>query len=149
MVELLKEKHQDFVLEPGEILYRADCIEVSYHTEHQYLYIEWIGSLNLHLVRQHGEKVLSLLSKKGCTKILNNNTLVRGPWLDACPYLAEDLLPRLKEAGLKYLAWVYSPNMYSQHSTDQTLDAANRSIKKRINIFYTVEMAQEWLNSNP
>jgi hypothetical protein len=103
--------------------------------------------LNLHLVRQHGEKVLDFLHETRCKKILNNNTQVRGPWLDACPYLAEDLLPRLKEAGLKYLAWVYSPNMYSQHSTDQTLEAANRSIKKRINIFYSVEMAQEWLTS--
>ncbi|QMU26746.1 hypothetical protein [Adhaeribacter radiodurans] len=130
-----------------ELLYSSDSIKIWYEPDEQWLYTEWTGSLNLHTVQQNGQKVLQFLKEKQCTKILNNNQQVQGPWLDACSYAAEESLPQLIEAGLQYLAWVQSPNPYSQYSMEQTLEATSLSIKNRINVFYSLPVAKEWLRN--
>jgi hypothetical protein len=105
------------------------------------------GCSEPNLVQHNGEKILQFLQEKHCCKILNNNQQLIGPWLDACSYVANDMLPRLKEAGLKYLAWVYSPNVYSQYSADKVLEAASLAVKDQVNFFYSLTLAQEWLQS--
>ncbi|PSR54713.1 hypothetical protein AHMF7605_14950 [Adhaeribacter arboris] len=132
---------------PQELLYKSDSIQIWYEAEIHWLYVEWMGALNLHNVQRNGQILLQFLKEKQCAKILNNNQQVQGPWLDACSYAAEELLPQLIEAGLKYLAWVQSPNPYSQYSMEQTLEATSLPIKNRINIFYSLPVAREWLKN--
>ena len=130
-----------------DLLFCSDSIKIWYEAEYSWLNVEWIGSHHLYTVRQGGQRILHFLKEKQCTKILNNNYEVQGPWLDACHYLAEELLPQLVEAGMRYLAWVQSPNPYSQYSTEQTLEATSLTIKNQINTFYSLPVAREWLLS--
>ncbi|MDQ4139945.1 MAG: hypothetical protein M3142_05420 [Bacteroidota bacterium] len=132
---------------PQELLYSSNSIKIWYEAEYQWLYAEWIGSQNLHTVQREGQKILQFLKEKQCTKILNNNQQVNGPWLDACAYGAEELLPQMIEAGMRYLAWVQSPNPYSQYSMEQTLEATSLPIRNRINIFHSLPVAREWLKN--
>ncbi len=132
---------------PQDLLYYSESIKIWYDAEYHWLYAEWMGPQNLFTVRQGSQKILQFLKEKQCTKILNNNYEVKGPWLDACHYLAEELLPQLAEAGLQYLAWVQSPNPYSQYSTEQTLEATCLSIRNHINTFNSLPVAREWLKS--
>ncbi|RDC61832.1 hypothetical protein [Adhaeribacter pallidiroseus] len=130
-----------------DLLFCSDFIKIWYEAKYQWLYVEWMGPQHLYTVRKGGQHILQFLKEKQCAKILNNNYQVKGPWLDACHYLAEELLPQLAEAGLQYLAWVLSPNPYSQYSTEQTLEATNLAIRNHINTFHSLPVAREWLKS--
>lgn len=145
MVVVLNTIHENQIQPSQELLYSSDSIRICYDAEHHWIYSEWMGYQNLHTITNSGEKILKFLKEKKCTKILNDNQRVKGPWLDACPYLAEDLLPNLKEAGLQFLAWVQSPGPYSQYSIDQTLEATSLALKDKINTFYSLPAAKDWL----
>ncbi|QNF35667.1 hypothetical protein HUW51_24240 [Adhaeribacter swui] len=132
---------------PKDLLFCSDYVEIWYDAEHQWIYVDWIGSQNLHTIQQGSQKILGFLKEKNCSKILNNNHQVKGPWLDACYYVADELLPQLTEAGLNYLAWIQSPNPYSQYSTEQTLEATSLAIKNQISTFQSLPVAKEWLKS--
>jgi len=145
MVVLLDTIRGSNIQIPPALLFCYDFAKIWYEAEHHWLYVEWIGPQNLHTVQQGGQKILHFLKEKNCSKILNNNYQVKGPWLDACHYLADELLPQLTEAGLHYLAWVQSPNPYSQYSTEQTLEATSLAIKNQICTFQSLPVAKEWL----
>ena len=147
MVVVLNTFYENQIQSCQELLYASESISVWYDPENDWIYTEWNGYLNLHVIRENGENILHFLKEKQCSKILSNNQRVKGAWLDSCNYLAEDLLPKLKESGLKFLAWVQSPSPYSQYSTEQTMEATCITIKSQINFFHSVPVAKDWLKS--
>jgi hypothetical protein len=96
-------------------------IVISYDHLGEWLVADWRGDQNLVSVQRGGADILRLLSQQQCHKVLNDNTGVTNMWSEAAEWAGTEWFPAMKEAGLQYFAWVYSPNTYSRLSTDLTL----------------------------
>ena len=88
--------------------------------------------------------MLAFLKEKNCTKVLNDNRLVKGTWSFASDWVAQDWFPRMVEAGLQQFAWIYSPDVFSKFSTDKSTKNADGGI---IMTFNDVEEGKAWLKS--
>jgi hypothetical protein len=125
------------------VLYATPFISITYDVEHSWLYAQWQGELNQERVEQGCRQLTELLQAEGCTKILNDNTLITKPWSEGMMWGRRVWLPEIAAAGLRHIAWVYSPHIYSRlifdlaqpHETNMPVVAA----------FDEVAAAYEWL----
>ncbi|MBT1706000.1 hypothetical protein KK060_22100 [Fulvivirgaceae bacterium PWU20] len=125
--------------------FSEDFVSIEYDFANHYLYVNWKGYQTEGSVKQGCEKMLEALLHYKCQNILNDNTNVLGIWTPAAQWVGENWLPRMVEAGLKYFAWVYSPSMLSQISTNEALKHT-----PPINIvktFYDLESAKRSLTA--
>lgn len=125
-----------------ELLYQETYIEVSSEEEEKWIYANWIGFQTVATVKAGCEKILQALERKGYAKVLNDNTQVQGIWSGASEWVAVDWFPRMRTAGMTCFAWVYSPSVFSQLSTDKTLNHTNEGFVKT---FYDATQAKSWL----
>jgi len=123
-------------------LFRESYIEISFDEEAKWIYADWIGFQTVASVKNGCEKILQSLQQKGYTKVLNDNTQVQGIWSGASEWVAVDWFPRMREVGMKCFAWIYSPSVFSQLSTDKTLNHTSEGFVKT---FYDIEQAKSWL----
>lgn len=109
------------------------------------LYVEWTGEQTELTVRDGCGKMLALIKREKCRRILNDNTLVTGNWSGAAAWGAQEWFPAMYQAGCQFFAWVLSPDYYSQLSTKETL----RQDIKGIIIFNfdTIASADNWLKA--
>jgi CheY-like chemotaxis protein len=128
-------------------LFRETFIDISHDTDASLLHVNWNGYQSVDSIRQGSEKVLELMQKHNTYIVLNDNTHVLGIWRDAAEWLARDWFPRMKQAGLKRFAWVYSPSRFSQVSTDATLSLMNGEAFG-VKTFYEKAEAVAWLGRN-
>jgi len=98
---ILKEKH----------------LEISFDASTNILYCRWIGFQNKEKIMDGGDKILKIFKEKtNCSKILNDNTEVTGPWQDAAEWTANVWFPSMASAGLKHFAWIFSDNIFAELS---------------------------------
>lgn len=127
-------------------LYRAPFVTISLDSENGWLRAEWEGYQTLGSVQQGCERILALLAEHGATKVLNDNTQVLGGWSEAAGWLVDDWYPRIRAAGLRCFAWVYSPSRLSQSSADETLSRLGGAASG-IHVFAYADEARRWLRS--
>lgn len=128
-------------------LFRESFIDISFDPEASLLHVNWNGYQSVDSIRQGSEKMLELMQKHDAYIVLNDNTHVLGIWRDAADWLAHDWFPRMKQAGLKRYAWIYSPSRFSQVSTDATLSLMN-SDDFGVKTFYDKAEALAWLQGD-
>jgi hypothetical protein len=123
-----------------ESLFKAKNIEITYDPTHKYLYCNWIGFQNKQSIMNTGAIILDLLKQKGAAKVLNDNTLVTGPWQEAAEWTAQEWFPNMINAGLKYFAWIFSTNIFAELSAKKAMPATDM-----IKSFNSLEDARRWL----
>ncbi|MES2733188.1 MAG: hypothetical protein V4714_15685 [Bacteroidota bacterium] len=123
-----------------EIILTEKNIQIAFNKEHGYLHCHWIGFQNKDSIMKSGEKILEILQKKGCSKVLNDNTLVTGPWHEAAEWTVTNWFPRMESAGLQHFAWIFSPNIFAELSAKKAMP--NTGVVKS---FYDIEAAKSWL----
>lgn len=123
-----------------EQLHKATNIEIRFDPETHILFCNWIGFQNEDLLKKSGEIIHDLLKQKNCTKILNDNTQVQGPWYHSAEWTAKEWFPLMIEAGLKHFAWVCSKDIFAQLSAKRALPG-NPVVK----VFHSYDVALEWL----
>ncbi|WP_345948177.1 PAS domain-containing sensor histidine kinase [Mucilaginibacter sp. PAMB04274] len=126
-------------------VYRQSYTDISYNEEHHYLYVDWIGFHNLHSVKDGCLKMLAYIRKYDCGRIINDNSQVIGGWMDACDWIIENFFPPAEQAGLKHLAWVLSPSLFSKLSAQYTVEHKETSVV--IQRFEDNQAAHDWLAS--
>ncbi|WP_207492086.1 hypothetical protein [Aridibaculum aurantiacum] len=124
-----------------EILTVTDFYTIS--LQEDWIYVDWTGFQLKNSVYAGCEKMLEILKQMKYSKILNDNTHVKGLWEHA--WVANDWFPRIAEAGLKHFAWVLSPEELSASLAGQT--AAITPAASCIKIFKEVDEAKLWLRS--
>jgi hypothetical protein len=127
-----------------ELLFQEKYIQIIYNSDEHWLYVNWLGFQTVKSVMEGCEKMLVCLREKSCQKVLNDNTLVDGIWSGAARWGADNWFPRMRQAGLEWFAWVYSPSVLSKLSTDKTLSLMQPDF---IQTFYDLEEAKLWLRS--
>jgi len=102
-------------------IYAQDFIGIAYDPAASILYVDWKGYQSEESVKQGCREILASMVKHSCYFVLNDNTHVKGIWNFAAQWVGAEWLPKMKSAGLKKFAWIYSPSKLSQLSTDESL----------------------------
>ena len=97
-------------------LLKKKNIEIEMDDQNGIMYCHWIGFQNKERIMESGGEILELLKKHDCTKILNDNSKVTGPWQDATEWTTSVWFPKMLEAGLQHFAWVLSTNIFAELS---------------------------------
>ncbi|WP_354353863.1 hypothetical protein [Pontibacter aydingkolensis] len=109
-----------------------------------YLLADWSGVLDATSARTGCTAVLDSLKKYPNSKVLNNNSKVTGHYPGAIDWVGNVWFPSMYTLGVRWFAWVYSPEFYTQLGTDQII---RLSSKVTIETFYDMASAQQWLSS--
>jgi hypothetical protein len=123
-----------------ESLLKAKNIEITYDPTHRYLYCNWIGFQNKQSIMNTGAIILDFLKQKNVAKVLNDNTLVTGPWQEAAEWTVTVWFPDMIKAGLKHFAWIFSDNIFAELSAKKAMPA-NDIVKS----FNGKDEARQWL----
>ncbi|MEJ8756522.1 hypothetical protein WG947_05915 [Pontibacter sp. H259] len=108
------------------------------------LIADWSGILYPDSARLGCTTILEVLEKQPCAKILNNNSKVTGHYPGATEWVGKVWFPSMYELGVRYFAWVYSPEIYTQIGTDTIVKLSS---KVEIQTFYEVVHAWQWLQT--
>ncbi len=125
-----------------KLLHKASNIEIHLDKENGILICKWIGFQEEKPLKDSGKVIHDLLKKHKCSKILNDNTEVIGPWYHSVEWTATEWFPKMIKAGLKHFAWVCPKDLFSQLSAQRAL-----SRQGVVKTFYNIEEAVEWLIS--
>jgi len=125
-------------------LYSDAHIRIYYDYVNDWIYANWTGEQNLETVQAGAMTMLRMMKEQGSTKVLNDNRKVTSMWSDAAEWGGKTWFPAMQEAVLQYFAWIYSPNIYSRLSTDETLKHTSRPI---VATFDSIDTAANWLRN--
>lgn len=89
---------------------------------HDTLLADWVGEQTEATVMDGCEKILKFLTDYHCVKLLNDNTLVTGLWSDAAQWVALNWVPRMVHAGCRFIAHVYSPDIFAKLSVHKAIE---------------------------
>ncbi|MBD1395522.1 PAS domain-containing protein [Mucilaginibacter glaciei] len=128
----------------GQSFYEGDFITVRYMPENFYLDVNWIGYQNYDSVVKGCGIILDLMQKNNCSRVLNDNTEVKGNWSEASDWGAEVWFPDMARAGLQKFAWIYSPSAFSRIAAKISLPNAYDPVA----FFDDKESARQWLITN-
>jgi hypothetical protein len=125
-------------------IYSQDFIGISHDPATSILYVDWKGYQSEDSVKQGCREILASMVRHNCYLVLNDNTRVRGIWTFAAQWVGAEWFPKMKSAGMKKFAWIYSPAKLSQVSTDESLShLPNSDIP--IRTFFDYEEGLAWL----
>ena len=135
-----KLKHQN-----SRLLVSEDYLQIEYEPVNHWIYADWKGYQTEDSIKNGCESILKFMIQFKCQKVLNDNTNVIGIWTPASVWVGSNWFPRIIAAGLKSFAWIYSPSVLSQVSTEETLK--NTMATEIIKTFYGLTSGKEWLIS--
>ena len=124
--------------------YQDESIIINYNKDDNRLELDWIGHQNMETVKHGCLKTLEMILRFKITKILNNNIHVIGSWSDASEWVGTVFFPMMEKKGIHSVAWIYSPNAFSQLSAKKSVDVAVGNIMTQF--FTSFEEAEEWIN---
>ena len=107
-----------------------------------WIYSCWSGSVSDEQVKLGAAKNLPLIKEHKCGFILNDNRELSGNWSASNDWIEEEFLPQAADAGLKYIAHVFSPKFITKFSA---VDLGVRDLPVISKTFNNLEKAQEWL----
>ena len=128
----------------SKIVFESDFLVTYANIADNYLLADWSGVLNASLARKGCLAVLDSLEKYPFSKVLNNNSKVTGHYPGAIDWVGKVWFPSMHDLGVKWFAWIYSPEFYTQVSTDVII---NLSSRVTIQTFYHMTDALIWLNN--
>ncbi len=129
-----------------ELVFKNDYLNIRYCKEPSFLISEWSGVLDAARAKEGCMLVLEHVKKHPTARLLNNNQQVTGHYPGAIDWAGKIWISSLYDAGLRYFAWVYSPEFYTQVGTDEII---SMSSKVTINTFFDIVTAMDWLLSQP
>ena len=128
----------------SRVLFESDFLTLTFDYNHDWLYADWQGEQTLETVRAGSAQILEQLRRERCQKLLNDNRAVRGMWMDASEWIARELPPVLESAGLRYVAWVYSADVFSRLSAQHALEKTETPFL--VLAFDDMDAARAWLS---
>ncbi len=124
--------------------------KVYYSVEHDpangWNYSTWTGYVTVEEVKQACLEGLALISSNRCPDLLNDNSLIAGPWSGANEWIATEWMPKALGMGLKRFAHVVSPNVFAALSASQLVSRVE-GMNFEMRIFQTRTEAQKWLRN--
>lgn len=126
-----------------KVLLSKKNIEVIHNVEQNYLYLNWKGFQKEEDIYESGEEVLKIFRKMNCSKVLNDNREVKGPWNKASEWTQTYWFPEMIKAGLQQFAWIFPDNVFAQISASQAMPDT-----EMIHKFKGYDQAELWLRES-
>ena len=114
-----------------------------YDHRHDWVYNYWKGYQTFDNVVAGAKACLAKLQEHHCSRILNDNSQVSGPWDHANPWIRKEWMPQAIKAGLKYFAHVVTPNTLTEMSAKDMHRNAAGIFEMRV--FSDLREARTWL----
>jgi hypothetical protein len=130
-------------VEPIELRHIMGELYVTILQKQDYIEAKWTGHITADNVVSAAQAYLELLKTCGCTKLLNDKSDVTGDWEEANDWLQFEWLPRAMEAGLRYMAHVYSFNMFSKLAARELQERVSPELCMKN--FHERQEAEAWL----
>ncbi|WP_299821962.1 hypothetical protein [uncultured Pontibacter sp.] len=128
--------------ESVKAVFTSEYLSVYVIPEEKQLYADWSGVLDAAKARAGCTAVLKCLQEYPCSKVLNNNSKVTGHYPGALDWVGTVWFPSMFALGVKWFAWVYSSDFYTQINTDHVI---RLSSQVQIETFYDLDAAQQWI----
>ncbi|WP_339608520.1 hypothetical protein, partial [uncultured Roseivirga sp.] len=122
-----------------EIFYEANLDQ-----ENGWIYINWIGDIELEDVKRGTQAYLDLLAISGCRKLLNDNSLLTSNFLEINEWIEANVVPVAVQSGLRYMAHILSPKFIARFSA---IDLGLRMKPVEFHAFKEIGKAEKWLKS--
>ncbi|GAC1603854.1 MAG: hypothetical protein NVS3B25_32770 [Hymenobacter sp.] len=123
----------------------APLAEYLYYPDYELLYVRWHGHLTGSEVIRGVQQGAQWRNQLRYSLILNDKSDAGGDWSDALPWLEFEWLPLALNAGVKAMAYVFSPDRENRFASQQFITAVRPHLD--IEVFEDVEMALGWLTS--
>ena len=143
--EELKKALHNRKQEDSRFFFYDDFLSIEYDVNSDWVYSNWKGYQTESSIQEGYRKLHDALKTFRCSKILNDNTNVLGMWTSVSTWMDTSWLPMMRQAGLKYFAWVYPRSLISRESRNESIRSNN--IDNVVQIFEDIETARQWLES--
>lgn len=116
---------------------------VTIQRKQDYIEAKWQGHITADNVVCAAQAFLELIRKEPCTKLLNDKSEVTGDWQEANDWLQFEWLPQVLQAGLRYIAHVYSFSMFSRLAARELQERISPRLSMKN--FSVRHEAEDWL----
>lgn len=123
-------------------VYKNDNLVIYEPDQNGIMLSQWSGFLTASIARTGCLALLDALDLHPCTKVLNCNQKVTGHHAGAIEWVGKVWFPGMYSRGVRYFAWVYSPEFYAQIGTDEVISFNTDVI---VDTFYSMDSAYQWL----
>jgi hypothetical protein len=120
-------------------------LTVEFHEASNLVYNNWFGYQTYPGVIAGANTSLKIIVEHQCPYLLNDNSLVVGPWDHALEWLTTDWAPRAVKGGLTHFAHVVSPESFAAFSAHNLHMEISEKLHMRI--FDSVIEGLEWLRA--
>lgn len=141
----LKPENQQTDLIKTDRYYKDGAVTILYNKEKKRLEADWTGFQDIESVQRGCLVMLNMLKINNCVKVLNDNSHVMGTWSEASEWAGKIWMPMMKEAGLKYFAWIVSNSAFSQLSAKKSVDVMETEVTAEF--FKDTKQAEQWIDS--
>jgi PAS domain S-box-containing protein len=128
----------------GGHYYKDSNVTIIYNKAYNRIDADWTGFQSLESIQRGCLHIQDMLVKNNVYKILNDNSNVLGNWSEAADWAAQEWLPAIAKAGLRYFAWVYSSSAFSRLSARKSVSMLPANIIMRF--FTDTASAETWIN---
>lgn len=131
------------VLRNTDNYYQDNTVTMFYNQSEGRLELDWTGFQNFDTVQRGCYRALEMIKINKCTRVLNDNRNVLGTWSEASDWAGEVFFPMIEKEGIRSLAWIFSPSIFSQLSAKKSIDVTVSNITTQF--FTDIEEAKKWL----
>jgi len=131
-------------MENFETQIKDDFTELLIDKKNKILMSKRFGYPTEEKVKKSLENSLELIEKYSITKIITDLRQVKGTWTMATDWVAQNWFPRAIKAGLKYIAYIYPPDVFGQFSLKNLI---KKSENYTLQVFKDLNKAYDWLIS--
>lgn len=103
-----------------DTFYQEDDVTVYWDEINRWIYVDWRNTPSEITVKQGCVEKLKLLCPNNCSRVLNDNRNVIGPWNSSAQWVTEDWFSRMISSGLMKFACLQSPNLLSKFAARQS-----------------------------
>lgn len=123
--------------------YTSESLSIITNEQDKIVETDWKGFHNYDSVKAGTIKISEIVAAKSYAKLLNNNLNVLGNWSDAAEWVGTVGFPLIENAGIKYVAWIYSPATFGQLAAEKSINLVDGNIITKT--FTTINEARDWL----
>lgn len=102
----------------------------------------WKGYFTNAKLKEGCSLYLHFTNEIKCKYILSDTRLAKGSFAQSMPWIQEYFLPRLIESGIQKIAFLVSPDPFTQRSIERVLEVNDQY---EAQFFDEVEIAEKWL----
>src|SRR5688500_18950945 len=107
------------------LLYSESFIIVRYDVIMDVIYASWKGAHTEETIQKGYSKLLESVREHSCKGIIDDHSQISGIWAGSAEWVANKWVPEVFQAGVKYIACIFSNHIFSKRSTEKVLELIN------------------------